>query len=200
MRYTCRQWNLIKRDSFNNNCKNCGLHFLDFWSVDHWMRCKSSQLLPTGIKSCVYVKGVLALFSVCQLPSSFYLWFVWLFTKHLLFFPGLLSGLGATVGSLLTVLLLTLGRFGAEACPVTEGLGQMEGVKAQASALGSLGYGKKVRVPSHPSFYLLVQIRYSRFWILFLPLNTMWPWMCYLKFLSLSFLFWKHTLLYHNKD
>lgn len=44
-------------------------------------------------------------------------------------------------------MLLTLGRVGVRAWPVAGGLGQMEGVVAQISALGPLGGGKKGRGP-----------------------------------------------------
>lgn len=44
--------------------------------------------------------------------------------------------------------LLTLGRFGGSGCcPVTEGIGQLEDVKALTSTPGSLGFGKKSRGP-----------------------------------------------------
>lgn len=93
--------------------------------------------------SCVYVMGVLALFS---LSVTIFLPFVWLFREA----PPFLSSQWpeSSCGELIErSVLLTLGRVGVRAWPVAGGLGQMEGVVAQTSALGPLGGGKKGRGP-----------------------------------------------------
>lgn len=111
----------------------------------------------------MYVLGVLAVFS--QLPPPSCLGFEWLFKRASPFLSRTAQWAGSLCGQLVgSPVLLTLGRFGGWACPVTEGLGQVEDVKALPQLRGPWGMERRSESPGPPILSPTPgQIRYSGF-------------------------------------
>lgn len=150
VRYTRRWWNLIKEATLTTITRTVVFTSLTFemWTTECGVNLHTCYLLAS-CHVCMSWELLLCFFSLSVTIFILFEVCVWLFTKPLPFFPGLLSGAGSHCWQLVdSPVLLTLGRFGAKSCPVTEVLGQVEGVKPWCSLWGPWGVERRSEFPA----------------------------------------------------